>query len=229
MVWLAIEISMLKTLLCGACLLACSVNLTPVLAQIALPDLTIDGGQLGRSVIFETRRFNRHDCAVQEGCVDGTGKRKLMRFDVATPNIGSADMVLGDPALNPALFTYSPCHGHYHFNGYASYELLASPSSTSPILRGRKQAFCLEDVDRWDPTAGPGFYTCSYQGISAGWSDIYSRFLDCQWLDITNVTPGNYWLRVTINPDHLLMESDYSNNSATVPVTIPASPAKGNH
>jgi hypothetical protein len=219
--WLAIEIFMLKTLLSGVCLLACSVNLTPVLAQLALPDLTIDGNRLGRSVIFETRRFNRHDCAVQEGCVDGTGKRKLMRFDVATPNIGSGDLVLGDPALNPALFTYSPCHQHYHFNGYASYELLVSPSSASPILRGRKQAFCLEDLDQWDPTAGPAFYTCSYQGISAGWSDIYSKYLDCQWLDITNVTPGDYWLRVTINPDQILIESDYTNNSATVPVTIP--------
>src|SRR5260221_413494 len=51
--WLAIEISMLKTLLSGVCLLACSVNLTPVLAQLALPDLTIDGNRLGRSVIFE--------------------------------------------------------------------------------------------------------------------------------------------------------------------------------
>ena len=182
-----------------------------------LPDLTINADRLGSSVVVRTKVFKASDCVVSEGCVAAPGKRKLLRFDVATPNIGDADLFLGSPIGNP-LFEYSPCHRHYHFNGYANYELL-NLTGTS-ILLGRKQAFCLEDFARYYPNAGPGKYTCSYQGITVGWQDIYGSYLDCQWLDVTNIAPGNYLLRVTINPDRRLTESNYENNSATVPVTI---------
>ena len=183
----------------------------------ALPDLTIDAERLQSSVVVRTKVFKAGDCAVSEGCVGGTGKRKLLRFDVATPNIGTADLFLGSPVNNP-LFEYSSCHRHYHFNDYANYELLNANGTN--ILTGRKQAFCLEDFARFDPNAGPAKYTCSYQGISVGWQDIYGSYLDCQWLDITGIAPGNYMLRVTINPAGILTESSYDNNEATVPVRI---------
>ena len=188
-------------------------------AQTALPDLTIDGARLQSSVDFVTKNFKANDCALVEGCVGGTGKRKLMRFDVATPNIGTADMYLGSPVNNP-LFIYSPCHGHYHFTKYATYELLDLSGTT--ILLGRKQAFCLEDfAPYYSPQVSSRGYTCSNQGISVGWQDIYYKTLDCQWLDVTGIKPGNYQLRVTINPERVLVESSYANNAATVPVTIP--------
>jgi hypothetical protein len=189
----------------------------PIKKQVLLPDLTIDDARLLASVVFRTRTFKSTDCAVQEGCVNGAGKRTLMRFDVATPNIGDADLVLGSPINNP-LFVYSQCHGHYHFSGYAKYELLNS--SGSIVLTGRKQAFCLEDFERFDPNAGPAKFTCSNQGISVGWQDTYGSYLDCQWLDITGIPPGNYRLQVTINPEGILTESDYNNNMVNVPVTI---------
>lgn len=182
-----------------------------------LPDLTIDAECLQSSVIIRTKVFKPGDCAVQEACVGGSGKRKLMRFDVATPNIGLGDLFLGSPVNNP-LFSYSQCHRHYHFNGYANYELLNVAGTN--VLTGHKQAFCLMDFSRYDPSAGPAQYTCSYQGISAGWQDVYGSYLDCQWLDITGIAKGDYLLRVTINPDRLLTESNYDNNMATVPVTI---------
>ena len=182
-----------------------------------LPDLTIDAERLGSSVVVRTKVFKANDCVVSEGCVAAPGKRKLLRFDVATPNIGDADLFLGSPIGNP-LFEYSPCHRHYHFNGYADYELLNLNGTN--ILTGRKQAFCLEDFARYYTNAGPAKYTCSYQGISVGWQDIYGSYLDCQWLDVTDFAPGNYLLRVTINPQRILAESNYENNSATVPVTI---------
>jgi len=189
-----------------------------VRAQSALPDLTIDAARLQSSAVVKTRVFKATDCAFMEGCVDARGKRKLLRFDVATPNIGRADLVLGDPSRS-SLFVYSACHRHYHFNGYALYELLDDTGAT--ILTGRKQAFCLEDFTRYDPNAGPAKFTCSFQGISVGWQDVYGSYLDCQWLDITGIPPGDYRLRVTINPDGILAESDYTNNIATVPVSIP--------
>ena len=184
-----------------------------------LPDLTIDADRLQTSVLFEKRAFGKGSCAVAEGCVLGNGKRTLMRFDLTTPNIGAADVVLGDPADSPHLFHFDSCHGHYHFEHYATYELLDDAGTR--VITGRKQAFCLMDTEPWSADAGPRTYTCSYQGISAGWADTYGRVLDCQWLDVTGVAPGNYWLRVTINPLEILLEEDYSNNVAQVRVTIP--------
>lgn len=207
-----------------ASLLACTGS-----AQIPeqSPDLTIDAPRLAGSILIRTVSFRASDCAVIEGCVGGTGKRKLLRFDVATPNIGMADLVLGDPRSNPLdmygnpLFEYSACHGHYHFKGYASYELLSSDGTT--VLVGRKQAFCLRDSSRYLSTAGPSNgYTCDYQGITAGWQDVYANTLDCQWLDITGVPAGNYDLRVTIDPGGLLPDSDRTNNVAVARVQIPA-------
>ena len=77
-----------------------------------LPDLTIDAGRLLTSIIFRNKVFKSSDCAVSELCVGGTGKRKLLRFDVAISNIGIADLILGDPSDNP-LFELSSCHRHY--------------------------------------------------------------------------------------------------------------------
>ena len=63
--------------------------------------------------------------------------------------------------------------------------------------------------------------------ISRGWADVYSAELPCQWIDVTDVPPGNYKLHVVINPDHLLAETDYSNNEALVDVTIEANSCPG--
>jgi hypothetical protein len=40
-------------------------------------------------------------------------------------------------------------------------------------------------------------------------------------VDITDVAAGEYILEVTMNPDHVLLEGDYTNNVTTLPVTIP--------
>ena len=90
------------------------------------------------------------------------------------------------------------------------------------VLVGRKVGFCIEDVARWSPTAPSRLkYTCSNNGLQAGWADVYSQNLDCQFIDITGVPSGNYYLQMTVNPDALLTEADLGNNTALVPVNIP--------
>jgi hypothetical protein len=181
-----------------------------------LPDLTVDGGALSSSVIIENRTFPSNSCAIVEGCVGGSGNRRLLRFSTVTPNIGNADVYLGDPRSS-GNFIYSSCHDHYHFNGYAEYRLFGSGGER----RGRKQAFCLIDLDPIrEGTDGPK-YTCLNQGITAGWADIYDRYLDCQWIDITGLAPGTYTLEVSINPSQRIPESNYSNNVVRTTVNIP--------
>jgi lysyl oxidase len=215
-----------KILIAGMVLLGPSDTFTQSLPP--MPNITINAARIQSSLVFRTTQFKGNNCATVEGCVGGPGKRSLMRFDVQTPNIGTADLYLGNPANNPA-FVFSPCHGHYHLEGYAFYDLL-NPNGTPVVVNGRvivghKQAFCLLDYVKVDPAAGPAKYTCSNQGISVGWSDVYGSNLDCQWIDVTGVPGGNYFLRVTINGGpsgtHVFAESDYSDNVAVVPVTIP--------
>ena len=65
------------------------------------------------------------------------------------------------------------------------------------------------------------------QGLHVGWEDVYPNDIDCQWVDITGVPAGNYLLKVAINTAGYLPESDYTNDTATVPVTIPRREAHG--
>lgn len=187
-----------------------------------LPDLTIDAGELQQSLVIDSRNFPPGDCALVEGCVDGPGVRKLLRFNTVTPNLGPGDVFLGDP-LDNENFVYSACHNHYHFVDYADYRLLDMGGRV--VARGHKQAFCL--VDLWQvPGLGgdprPQFPTCEFQGISAGWADVYHRGLDCQWVDITAVPPGRYILEVEVNPVRVVIhESNYQNNVGRAEVIIP--------
>lgn len=186
-----------------------------------LADLTIDAEQIVSSAHFETYDFQEGSCSFFEGCIGGLGERKLLRFDLRTPNIGDGDMLLGNPNGNP-IFEYSTCHDHYHFNGYANYRLL--DLAMNEVATGHKQAFCLLDWEPYSPDASPNEkYHCGYQGIQKGWADTYVADLPCQWIDVTdNVPPGDYLIEVTLNIDHALGEKDYTNNQVVVPITIPA-------
>ncbi len=239
-----------RPLLAASLALALALSATPAIAApapaAALPNLAINTARVASSIVFKTQMFASKDCAYIEGSLTGTGKRTLLRFDVSTANRGGSPIVLGNPVGNP-LFAYSACHRHYHFGGYALYELFAVDprvTSSAPVLTGRKQAFCLEDyeVDPLAVSSGPAVYTCSNQGISVGWADTYGSYLDGQWLDITGIRAGAYWLRVTVNPYNInnnpyydpnslaalaLAESSYADNVAVVPVTIPVKIAGG--
>ncbi len=183
-----------------------------------LPDLSIDTDYLIQSTEIVLRDFSAESCSLQEGCVGMAGERKLLRFSLRTPNTGDGDLFLGDPSGN-TLFEYSTCHDHYHFTGYAEYRLIDSAGQVAAT--GHKQAFCLLDYDPLFDGAGPAKYTCQFQGIQKDWSDIYESTLPCQWVDITGVPGGDYQLEVRVNFDHILAETDFTNNDTVVPVTIP--------
>jgi len=188
----------------------------------SLPDLTVDEQDLRASWIVQEQNFGANHCAVFEGCVSGTGPRKLLKFNTTTPNLGPGDAFIGNPITNPGM-VFSECHQHYHFEDYADYRLLDMQGRL--VARGHKQAFCLVDLYRPPGLNGasePRFPSCSFQGISAGWADIYNRDLDCQWIDVTGVPDGRYVLEVNVNPARVLEEGNYSNNVARTEVCIGA-------
>jgi len=40
-------------------------------------------------------------------------------------------------------------------------------------------------------------FSCGNMGISPGCSDQYASNYDCQWIDITDLPDGDYWLTVS--------------------------------
>lgn len=218
---------------CSAFILAAS-SAAPAFAEpvfgLGAPNMIVNGDRLQSSVLFRKERFRSTDCSVIEGSIGNEisplpgsfprrgVERVLMRFDVEIMNYADTDLIAGAPG-DPDLYEFSPCHGHYHLRGFTRYELIG-PSGV--VISGRKQAFCLMDIRKWDSSAGDAKYTCSSQGISAGWSDVYDRSLDGQWLDITGVPPGTYTLRVAVDVGNLFAEASDDDNFAEVPVTIPA-------
>jgi hypothetical protein len=185
------------------------------------PDLRIDESWI--DPVFTDIMVNENTCELLEGCVDDTGVRTILRFSLAAQNGGSKDLVLGVAANNPDVFHYSECHDHHHFDNFAIYELL---DGDEVVARGHKQAFCLLDSYSYAWPNAFGKYDCGNQGISRGFADIYESDLPCQWIDVTDVPPGEYTLRAEINPvqpeaaTQLLVERDYGNNVVTAPVTI---------
>jgi hypothetical protein len=185
---------------------------------MGLPDLAPVASLMTDTWVVTSDVFPANDCAVIEGCVGAAGRRLLLRFDTVTANVGTGDLHVGAPpapGVSNDMFQWSQCHMHHHVSRYTTYELLG-PDGV--VFTGRKQSFCLEDVRRMSPGTPSRGYTCLNQGISRGWADSYTRGLPCQWIDITDVPSGAYTLRVTVNPDHTLPESDYTNNEFTTAV-----------
>lgn len=186
-------------------------------ASCPLPDLTVSADVARASLFINQESFPADSCAIEEGCVVAPGLRRLLRFSTMTPNIGESDLILGDPTAATG-FEFAPCHNHFHFNGYARYELVNGIGEVVAV--GHKQAFCLLDSMPVLPDAPPFQFHCGFQGLTRGWADIYDSSLDCQWVDITDVPDGDYLLRISINPDQVIDESNYDNNTVEVPVSI---------
>lgn len=83
------------------------------------------------------------------------------------------------------------------------------------MAEGHKASYCLEDT-KCDEGVDK-FYFCENrgdQGISVNCHDNYDYTLDCQWVDVTDLTARgrSYKLRLVANPALKVGESDYSNN-----------------
>lgn len=183
-----------------------------------LPDLVVDPSSLVAATSLET--IEAGTCEAIEGCLGDGGLRRVLRFDVRIANRGAVDLVLGRPDAGAKGFFYAACHAHYHFDDFAQYSL--KDDAGVAVVVGRKQAYCARDDQRVDGLARrTPQYDCNNQGISSGWADIYGAALPCQWLDVTDVPPGDYRLEVEVNPRGIITENNYSNNRASVPIKLP--------
>lgn len=73
-----------------------------------------------------------------------------------------------------------------------------------------------------------GSYGCSMvrQGISSGYTDVYSEYLDGMWVDIPSGTcNGDYWIVMEADPLNVVVEANETNNWTAVPYTLTAQPS----
>ena len=237
-------------------------------APAGKPDLIVDQKRLLQNWVVRDEKLPASFCSVEEGGIT-PGEHTLLRFTVSTPNIGTADVNLGDPNAHflagDGLYEYATCHRHFHFRHYTLYELI--DPATGYVWRAAKRGFCMIDVEKYQAYPGPAnndrnYLSCGApatatepaipgnQGISVGWADTYVWKLGGQYFVLDGgdgqvpVPPGNYTIRITVNPPfiaaasepcpftdssgfcHQLPELNYNNNVSEIQITIPDHPGK---
>ena len=186
------------------------------------PDLIVSAQAIINSLSSQVMQVSETDCYIEEGCLNGYGDRELVRFTTHILNIGTLDYYIGVPSqADNNQFEWGDCHSHWHHKGYAKYDLFTLEGQYIPI--GFKNGFCVMDLEC--SGGGTGQYGCGNMGISAGCGDIYGSGLSCQWIDVTDVADGTYYLIVRANydfiPDALgRAENSYENNHAAVCINL---------
>ncbi len=151
-----------------------------------------------------------------------------------------------EPSSAEMFYVNADGHHHWHLQHVAKYSLW-NASQTVEVAPAEKVGFCLEDSEHIEykkgnqPTPEAPVYsddvapyrdfcqrylpnaTSVYEGISPGWRDKYGSELGFQWVDISDVLPGEYWLREEVNPDKVIKEEgvgskvDYAEKPTIVP------------
>ncbi len=116
---------------------------------------------------------------------------------------------------------------------------LESRTKTEQVTVGAKVGFCLYDIGQIWANAGTRYYdgsvvqfcdqgdpssTTIEMGVTPGWKDVYGYTLNQQWVDVSAVAPGIYYLSNQTDTSNQILESDETNNGISFhpdPVTIP--------
>ncbi|XP_041034401.1 lysyl oxidase homolog 1 [Carcharodon carcharias] len=183
-----------------------------------LPDLVPDPYYVQASTYVQRSHLYSLRCAAEEKCLASSAYtseatdydiRVLLRFPQRVKNQGVADFLPNRPRHT---WEWHSCHQHYHsMDEFSHYDLLDAATGRK-VADGHKASFCLEDT-----TCDFGHlkrYACTAhtQGLSPGCYDTYNADIDCQWIDITDVQPGKFILKLQVNPNYLIQESDFTNN-----------------
>jgi hypothetical protein len=211
-------------------------------AGISLETSTTEGGLKKTGTAQLLLRFNGYIHNLGPGPVDFRGSRSSSAEPMkAFQRVYSSDgSFKEEPSSAELVYATADGHEHWHLQRAAKYSLwnLAKSAEVAPAM---KVGFCLDDSEHVEPGVGPSekVYadstgrefcrqhqpeaTSLFEGISAGWRDLYSSSLAFQWVDASSVLPGEYFLREDVNTTGVIKETGGANAPAytTSPVVIP--------
>jgi hypothetical protein len=210
--------------------------------HVELETSETEGGLRERGEAQLLLRFNGYVHNTGPGALDFRGERESASVPMkAFQRLYFPDKTWKqEPSPAELVYVTADGHEHWHLQHTASYSLW-NEAKTARVAPAQKVGFCLEDSEHVEPEVGPakavysegaGRKFCDqhepeatrlFEGVSAGWRDLYESNLAFQWVDVSNVLPGKYWLREDIDPDGVVKEAGGPKEPAysTAPVTIP--------
>ncbi len=209
---------------------------TQAFAQtLLLPDLVVTKSNLYDWRIDRTTKPGRVLLRFSNGVANiGKGRLEIRGGSVSNGRQSAYQRIFYSDGSYYSRFAgynvYHPTHGHTHFSGFANYHLHEIEGTTgvgSLVAASNKVSFCLIDESVYNSSL-PGFRnfprynSCgnTFQGISVGWKDVYGKELPDQWIDITGVESGEYWLESMVDPMNKLRESNNTNNTTKLKIEL---------
>ncbi len=124
-------------------------------------------------------------------------------------------------------------HDHWHVRKMMAYHVF----STKVTKGDSKVGFCFFDTNLRYPDlprspstrqyreswCGTRTSTTSRTGISVGWADKYGWRLAYQWVDITGMPGGDYYVRAIVDPNAWFLEKREDNNCTYTRIRIKSS------
>jgi lysyl oxidase/Big-like domain-containing protein len=243
-----------RAVVAGAVALAAAWSLGVTQAAAAsdvLPHLVADpptGAELDVDTGRLLLRFEGYVHNVGPGPLEIRGQRASTADQmIANQRIYQTDGSFRDVAMPGAQMVYADADGHHHWHlqDVAAYSLW-NQARSQRVAPSMKVGFCLADHEHIDSGVGPaspvysddnGRAFCQklnpgalsvFEGVSAGWRDLYEKALAFQWVDVTDVQPGVYWLREDVDPNRIVRDAGPAGGPAYAAVasTIPGYDAK---
>jgi lysyl oxidase len=167
----------------------------------------VDAAQLAGPLIIHGHRSSTDQPMMADQIIDRADGSTTSR-----PNMGQ---------LIYEEYPGSVSHRHWHYKAFVRYQL-RSTSDLSVVRPDNKAGFCLSDPTYATDFCGslkPWALTVD-EGIGSGTSDYYNPNLEGQYIDVTDVPPGDYWLVHWVNSQKEICETDYTNNVAAVRIAL---------
>lgn len=128
-------------------------------------------------------------------------------------------------------------HNHFHLIEAVHY-VFWNEDQGALAANGSKVGFCLVDTEQMEPGTSQDYSeeldnycdqdnpesTDLRMGISVGWRDTYDRSTTLQWVDVSELDPGRYWIGAVTDPNNEIVESDEGNNDlvfSDLPAIVP--------
>lgn len=160
---------------------------------------------------------------IGDGALDVTGNPQVPNGMVQNVLDGDTWREVSTPTIR---YETDDGHNHFHLIEVIEYVLWEQTQGSQTAV-GSKIGFCLVDSEQIEPGVeaayseekdnfceedNPGA-TSLRMGISPGWRDVYDAATTLQWVDISELAPGRYWIGAITDPNDEIVESNEENNS----------------